>query len=139
LLQDQSRECEKLWTTQGLAGIEGEITNASEAYGTRDIYLRLLSDSGTILLSSDSSAWQFNSIQDKSTPDIKVGESKFSTLKLPGHRPSIRIITSKLGTNATLQIALSLKENDHLLRSFRSIFGLALFYRNSARICIWDG
>lgn len=90
----------------------------TEAYGRRDYFIRLLDKFGQARVSSDTSAWPGIDPSHEAFKALDYGAVAFSDLALPDHRQKARLLLTRLGPNAFLQIGTSLEGSVNFLRLF---------------------
>ena len=119
-----ARECARSFA-HGLPALEAEIASVTEAVGTHDIFLRLLSSDGQVIASSDDAAWTGLEVDKKALSRARPGAAVFDTVFYRPQYPA-RVLYFAVGDGRVIQAAASLTEENRRLREFRILFGAAI-------------
>jgi heavy metal sensor kinase len=122
LLEDME-EFSTILATQGLDAVKTEMAREASSDGAENIFLRLLSNDGRELESTDMSLWRGVGPSTHALDNLKTGASHvFETLTLPEHEHPVRMVHGIIGPDTILQIGESLEEDEEFLAIFREVF-----------------
>jgi HAMP domain-containing protein len=122
LLEDVE-EFSTMLATQGLDKVKAEMAWEVSSDGAENIFLRLLSNDGRELESTDMSSWRSIGPSTHALEKLKNGANHvLETLTLPEHEHQVRMIYGMIGPDTILQIAESLEEDEEFLAIFREVF-----------------
>ena len=122
LLEDVE-EFSTILATQGLDAVKTEMAWEASSDGAENIFLRLLSNDGRELESTDMSLWRGVGPSTHALDNLKTGASHvFETLTLPEHEHPVRMVHGIIGPDTILQIGESLEEDEEFLAIFREVF-----------------
>ncbi len=122
LLEDME-EFSTILATQGLDAVKTEMAWEASSDGAENIFLRLLSNDGQELESTDMSLWRSIGPSTHALDKLKNGANHvLETLTLPEHEHQVRIVYGIIGPGTILQIGESLEEDEEFLAIFREVF-----------------
>jgi heavy metal sensor kinase len=111
-------EFQTLYAEGGVAAVAREMTLESESEGIDHVYFRLLDREGRAVLHSHPAGWEaVDAFPVNATEILQAGRPRLATVSLPGRGYSARLLSVPLGEAQVLQIAHSLKGNEHLITS----------------------
>lgn len=128
VLEDELREFADLYAVEGITGLTAEFERETRATGAEELFCRLLSPQGNVLLSSDLSRWagiheQLAAVRFLSRPN-QVG---FATLYPDSHPLNARLASINLDGKGILQLGMSLlRENRSHQRTRRILIAGSL-------------
>ena len=122
LLEDVE-EFSTILATRGLDQVKMEMASEASSDGAENIFLRLLSNDGRELHSTDMSLWRSIGPGTHALEKLKKGANHvLETLTLPGHEHQVRTVYGIIGPDTILQIGESLEEDEEFLAIFREVF-----------------
>ncbi len=106
-----------------LAGLQKRLVEETDAEDSEEEFYRLMDANGSILTTSDMSAWGpvDHSAVMAASKDNAI-DYVFQTIALAEDDVKARVITAVIGPNTILQIGESLEEADEYLDIFRNLF-----------------
>ncbi len=126
-LKEDLQEFASFLRLGGLDRVKREILLETQGVAAADVFLRLWSADGHLLMTSDLASWP--ELPDPDTSDGREGDTRqasFATLTLPGREYGARSIYGAIGLQAVLQIGESLEESEEFLEALREGFLLVL-------------
>jgi heavy metal sensor kinase len=122
-LLDDVEEFSTLLATQGLDQVKTQMAWEAASDGAGNMFLRLLSNDGRELESTDMSLWRSVGPSTHALEKLKTGASHvLETLTLPQHEHRVRMVFGTIGPDTILQIGESLEEDEEFLAIFREVF-----------------
>ncbi len=125
-LNDKMNEFSALLVSRGIEAVKEHMNAEAEAIGFDKVFFRLLTTEGEEIVSSDLGPWK--GIDRIALKDLPREGSVFETLKLPGWGYKARLLCRIAEPGRIMQIGQSLKEDEHLFKVFREIFGDVLVF-----------
>jgi signal transduction histidine kinase len=126
-LREDAAELTALWRSLGQEGLESGIREEVRGEGADKVFFRLWDGAGRLLLSSDMSFWPgLDALPEIPDGLANIGDSRLTTLRLPGWEHPARSIHLRMSAERILQIAQSLESDDELVDAAVSGFLAAL-------------
>ncbi len=126
LLEDAA-ELTALWRSLGQEGLESGIREEVRGEGADKVFFRLWDGAGRLLLSSDMTFWSgLDALPEIPDGLAHAGDSRFTTIRLPGREHPVRSIHLRMSAERILQTAQSLESDDELVDAAVSGFLAAL-------------
>jgi signal transduction histidine kinase len=126
-LLNEHEEFALLYIQQGLEAIKAEVEIEADTEDSEETFYRLFSSSGTVLATTDISAW--SDLSSARTGLNQLGpkeEFRFLQMEYAEHPYDIRVMNARIGPDLVLQIGLSLEKNAYFIESFRKIFSVTM-------------
>jgi heavy metal sensor kinase len=125
-LTEEVQEFSSLFASKGTAALREAMNRRVQSAGTGDIFLRLLTKNGKVIVSSDLGPWQGLGISTIALQRVAAGKPVLETFKMQGGEHHARVIYGMAGSDMVLQIGQSLREDEEILEDFSQDFGPAL-------------
>lgn len=112
--------------SEGVPALDREFQLEADSEGSERIFGALLGPAGEIIVSSDYSQWNIQTLKEQLVLPRK-GESRLQTVELGEQaKKKARVITYRFEDENILLIAQSLSGDEALLHSHRQIFGISI-------------
>jgi signal transduction histidine kinase len=120
------RQFEALYHAYGLEVLRDEFLRESESRGAEDVALVFRSPNGTVLASSELTYWSRAPWIEEPPASLAPGELVLRRVPVPGTDRGARMVTAAVSDGNTLQIAVSLADDQDLLNDYRRVFALVV-------------
>lgn len=122
-LLNQARKISSVLTLQGVNAVARIAMLESQAAGEKKIFIRLLSQNGSVFSSSNMSYWQNIGIEKEAIEELLQGTRYvFSTLASPDRKLKVRILYTLIGRNLILQLGEAMETSSQFVEAFRKNF-----------------
>jgi heavy metal sensor kinase len=117
-------ELSTLLSSRGMAEVQSMIDRETESSGNDQIFFRVLSPTGDLLLSSDASSWGMIGISQIALNQIKEGRHHvFETFAIPRKNYKARVLYGRLGPGKILQMGQRIEDEERFVDVFWRIYG----------------
>lgn len=108
---------------KGFEGIRSELRIENEEEDLREVFFRILSLKGDLVIASDMRAWKDLGISKIALNGLSPSAPYIlETIELPGHHHKIRTVYGLISPDRVFQTGISLEENEKYLLIFRNMF-----------------
>lgn len=126
-LLDQARKISSVMALQGVNAVERIAILESQAAGEKKIFIRLLSQSGSVFSSSNMSYWQNIGIEKEAIAELLQGTRYvYSSLASPNHKLKVRILYTLIDRSLILQLGEAMETSGRFIEAFRKNFIITL-------------
>ena len=109
--------------TEGVYAVERFAILEAQASGEKKIFIRLLSQNGSIFSSSNMSYWKNIGIKKDAIDRLFGGvPAVFDTISVSGHPQNVRLLYNRIGSGLVLQTGQSMEDDNRLIEVFQRIF-----------------
>jgi heavy metal sensor kinase len=120
-------EFSSLLASKGMDEVKSAIVHETESSGVSDIFIRIMSQEGDLLASSDTSSWGSIGISKAAMERIRSGAAHvFETSPIWGYEHEARILYGSIGPDKVLQIGENLENDDRFKKLFGKILGITM-------------
>ena len=122
-LLNQARKISSVLTLQGVNAVERSAILESQAAGEKKIFIRLLSQNGSVFSSSNMSYWQNIGIEKEAIEELlQDTRYVFSTLASPDRKLKVRILYTLIDRSLILQLGEAMETSSQFIEAFRKNF-----------------
>jgi len=122
-LLDQARKISSVLALQGVNAVERIAMLESQAAGEKKIFIRLLSQSGSVFSSSNMSYWQNIGIEKAAIEELLQGTRYvYSSLASPDQKLKVRILYTLIDRGLILQLGEAMETSGRFIEAFRKNF-----------------
>lgn len=127
-ISSELSEFTELFKENGMEQVERGMKLESASEGPHNVFFRLISENGQVLVSSNMASWgPIDVSYEHLLRSFTDRKPVFLTMKLPGQKHETRMVYSRIGPSLVMQIGVSLESNERYLHVFRRlIFRLLL-------------
>ncbi|MGC9325831.1 MAG: ATP-binding protein [Desulfomonilia bacterium] len=124
-LLEEVQEFRDISAEYDVVQIKKEILLEVESEDQSEIFFRLFSEDGSILISSDMKQWgEIGISYDNVRTVVESTKPLIETIEVPGREYNARTVYSVIGPSAVLQIGQSLEQNEEYLKIFKKLIFL---------------
>lgn len=126
-LLNQARRIASVLALQGVSAVEQNAIVESQAAGEKKIFIRLLSQNGSVFSSSNMGYWRNIGIEKEPIDRVLSGNPfVFSTLAGSDQKFKIRILYSLIGPGLILQLGEAMETSGRFIEAFQKNFIMTL-------------
>jgi signal transduction histidine kinase len=120
-------EFSSLLGSEGMGGVKSAILHETESAGVGDMFIRIMSPTGDLLASSNTSSWGNIGISKAALERIKTGAIYvFETSPIWGYERDARVLYGGIGPDKILQIGESMEIDERFKKVFGTVFGTTM-------------
>ena len=122
-LLEQAGKFSTILSTRGIDAVKRMAIVEAKAAGEKKVFFRILSRYGDVFFSSNMSYWKDIAVSRTSIKDLLDGSKLvFDTIIIPDRKHEVRILYTRIGTGAILQLGLSMENQTRFIEAFKRIF-----------------
>jgi len=122
-LLNQARKISSVLTQQGISAVEQIAILEAQAAGEKKIFIRLLSQNGSVFSSSNMSYWQNIGIEKEALAELLQGARYvYSSLASPDRKLKVRILYTLIGRSLILQLGEAMETSGQFVEAFQKNF-----------------